>query len=244
MLPLLLIIIFFIIFFIIFSYILYKIFKSILKTIISITFIIIILTAFIGFFVYKDIQNIQENKNSPITILLQDQEYIAGVIMEKGEIRFIPEETIKEYDKKDLKEIIGSNFKIITISMKFIEEMPLEAMHLDQFNKDLTKQELISTLRSEKPMDRLLIDIFNLQPEMANVAKNTVFSSDIRDNSQFKAALTLLTLQNLIKEEETEYLLNSYKDNNIQVYKETITFKLFKLIPNSLLLSEIEKSQA
>ena len=224
-------------------YILYKLFKSILKTIISLILIIIILTAFIGFLTYKDIQNLEENKNSPITILLQDKEYIAGIIIEKGEIRFIPDETIKKCDKKDLKEIIGSNFKIITISMKFIEEMPLETMHFDQFNKGLTKQELISTLKSEKPVDYLLIGIFNLQPEMANIAKNTVFSSDIRDNSQFKAALTLLTLQNLIKEEEIGYILNSYKDDDIQVYKETITFKLFKLIPNSILLSAIEKAQ-
>src|SRR3989344_7933121 len=108
-----------IIFIIILFYILYKIFKSILKTIISLTIIIIILATLIGFFVYKDIQNLQENRNSPITILLQDQEYIAGIIIEKGEIRFIPDETIKKYDKKNLKEIIGSNFKIITISMKF-----------------------------------------------------------------------------------------------------------------------------
>src|SRR3989344_5911644 len=233
-----------IIFFIILFYILYKIFKSILKTIISLTLIVIILAALIGFFVYKDIQNLQENRNSPITILLQDQEYIAGIIIEKGEIKLLSEETIKEYDQKDPKEIIGSNFKIITISMKFIEEIPLETIHFDQFNKDLTKQELVLTLRSEKPIDYLLIDVFKLQPEMANIAKNTVFSSDINDNSQFKAALTLLIIQNLIKNEETEYILNSYRTNTLKIYKETITFKLFKLIPNNIILSAIEKAQS
>ena len=79
---------------------------------------------------------------------------------------------------------------------------------------------------------------------MANIAKNTVFSSDINDNSQFKAALTLLIIQNLIKNEETEYILNSYRTNTLKIYKETITFKLFKLIPNSILLSAIEKAQS
>ena len=232
-----------IIFIIILFYILYKIFKSILKTIISLTLIIIILTTLIGFFVYKDVQNLKENMNSPIMILLQNQNYIAGLTIEKGKITFIPEETIKEYDKGELKEIIGPNFKIITISMQFIEELPIETVHYNQFNKDLTKQELISTLKSEKPVDYLIIEVFKLQPEMADIAKNTIFSSDIKDNSQFKAALTLLTLQNLIENKETEYILNSYKENNIKIYKETITFKLFKLIPNSILISAIEKAQ-
>src|SRR3989344_6056995 len=211
-----------IIFIIILFYILYKIFKSILKTIISLTLIIIILTTLIGFFVYKDVQNLKENMNSPIMILLQNQNYIAGLTIEKGKITFIPEETIKEYDKGELKEIIGPNFKIITISMQFIEELPIETVHYNQFNKDLTKQELISTLKSEKPVDYLIIEVFKLQPEMADIAKNTIFSSDIKDNSQFKAALTLLTLQNLIENKETEYILNSYKENNIKIYKETI----------------------
>jgi len=232
-----------IIFIIILFYILYKIFKSILKTIISLTLIIIILTTLIGFFVYKDVQNLKENMNSPIMILLQNQNYIAGLTIEKGKITFIPEETIKEYDKGELKEIIGPNFKIITISMQFIEELPIETVHYNQFNKDLTKQELISTLKSEKPVDYLIIEVFKLQPEMADIAKNTIFSSDIKDNSQFKAALTLLTLQNLIENKETEYILNSYKENNIKIYKETIAFKLFKLIPNSILISAIEKAQ-
>lgn len=245
MLSLLLILILFILLF----YVLFKIFKSILKTTISLIVIIILLMALVGFFVYKDVQNLRENMNSPIMVLLQDQEYIAGFTIESeatigGKITFIPDEIIKQQDKEELKDIIGSNFKVMTISMQFIEELPMETIHYNQFNKDLTKQELISTLKSEKPTDYLFTDVFNLQPEMAEIAKNTIFSSDIKDNSQFKAALTLLTLQNLIENKETEYILNSYKNNNIKIYKETITFKIFKLIPNTILLSAIEKAQA
>lgn len=222
-------------------YILYKVFNSLLKTIVSLSLILLVVLALLGVFIYKDINNIKTNRNKPTIMFLEDDELIAGMTLQKDSQTLFSQDTIDNYNVQKPKERLGTNFKIITIKMEFIEDAPFTTIQDKDLNMRIQKEEIINTLKSQTPMEYFLTKATNLPGEALDLTKQDILDK-VKGETEFKAALMNMVLKTIMEKKETTYIIKSYKKGRIKIYKETITFKMMKFIPSSLMAKAIEGS--
>ena len=104
-------------------------------------------------------------------------------------------------------------------NFKYLEENLGETTPLTE-DINLTKSQIISILRSETPIEDF------------KVYTNNKLTITETDKSKFKAGIfTLVFKENM----PFNTIIKGYQKRNIEIYPETITFKIIKLIPISIL---------
>ncbi len=223
--------------------ILYKILKSIFKTIISIILISIVILGVLGFLVYLDFNDLKTNfPNSKNMILFENKDVVAGIIIDKNqEIILLKQQDIDNIKTKDKKSILKDQnlFKIVYFNINTIKESNLKTINLG--SSTLTKEQVITILESEdaftetKAQLNLPVNIKNM-PFDFNDKKIT-----LEDQAQLKAILFASTLKEILSQ-NTSYIIEEYNKNNIQIYKETILFKILKLLPTDTINNIVNKN--
>ena len=223
--------------------ILYKILKSVLKTIISIILISIVILGVFGFLVYLDFNNLKTNlSNSKNMVLFENKDITAGIIIDKNqEIILLKEQDINNLKTQDKNTILKNQnlFKIITFNINTIKESNLKTITLEDLT--LTKEQIIAILESEdafaetKAQLSLPIDIKNMPLKFND---KTIA---LEDQAQLRAIIYASALKEILIN-DTSYVIGEYSKNNIKVYKETIIFKILKLLPTDTINNIVNKN--
>jgi len=237
-----------------------KLLKKVWKTILIFILILILSTIIFGVLVFNDVTNIMENfPGSTNLILIENEgEIITGLEIntEEGQPKILKQPTINQisnyYEKRKYKNILQPNYyKFIIISYsKVIEPLIPNTVKIHE-GYSITKQELKSITLSEEPYEGILSlleeyaeGIGNSQipadiaVEGAREAIESQTNTDLEDKSNIKMMVIMLSLKDITQQSpETivPFLFDNYKKGNIKIYKETITLKIVKLLPTSLL---------
>ena len=220
------------IFYIIIFIIIYKLLKSILKTILSLLLLTFLISGVFIFLVYNDYKDIQENlPNSKNLIIFSNNDEVLGVVLinsiENKNYTLLKDNELSDLLNKDYKIILKERnlFKIITIDIKFIKESNLESLTLGGLL--LNKNQIITILESKNTFEELKTQL-NLPIDIRQMPENEELP---KDQYQLKAALFIASVQDIIDKEGIGFVIEQDKKGNLQIYKETILFKIIKLLP-------------
>jgi hypothetical protein len=117
------------------------------------------------------------------------------------------------YQNKDYESMLGNNYKIVFVDIKFIENsLPDDFIIIDKSKagEDITKQKVLDILTGKSTLE---------------LPKSVGDSSNSIKNLLFIASFTAV-----IKEKGPIYLFKSLKNGYIRVYKEPFSVKLIKEI--------------
>lgn len=213
-----------IIFFIIIIAILFLVFrfiKKIIYLILSLVGLILLVSSLFILLSYLDYNNLKEGMNQNSLILLTDcSNYMAGFSVPLNNIAhndaYNPINDIESYNKKKKKELLNDYYKLFVIGLQFLETNLQENVVFD--SKSIGKRRLINALIAQNPINEL--------PELADT-NYTI--------NEIKAGLFAGSVQSIIKNKGSLALFEGYKQGNITIYKETMLFRLIKLLPISYL---------
>lgn len=191
-----------------------------------------------------------------------DQEQLDFVISNRKNLE--REKTIEEL-KDEVDEIDEELFKIITFDINVIEEAPLEELNLQFIN--IEKETIIDLLRSEDiygDISELMVEEDSVMEEMQEEMPFDINVSDIakeelekqaRDaleefastEEELKGMLFMLSIGAIVEENTMDgvrFMFENYKEDDITIYPETITFSILKLSPQSLVNQIIQEVNA
>lgn len=218
-------------------FIFFKITKMVLKAIMFAFLILLLLIGLSGFLIFKDIKDFKENiGQKPILFVLTDQDKLLTAISmddlgdsEEDEddffdgisLKTMPQSKVNQlssyYQNKDYKSMLGNNYKVLFIDLKFIEN----GLSDEQFEDDkrgLTKQKTLNILTARDPL---------------TTYKRLATDDDIdEDNPEaIRNIFFIMSFITVIQEKSPLYLLKGLKNSQIKVYKEPFSIKLIKGIP-------------
>ncbi|MDP2749734.1 MAG: hypothetical protein Q8O89_02800 [Nanoarchaeota archaeon] len=183
-----------------------------------------------------------------------------AAMLKDGTIVFVTATDVNSYAsslaQKDYDALLGSNYKLIMIDLKVFDSLQTVEFNKMQFSKDF----IVSVIKSDSPADTLLTDetltkmidsgMFKL-PDTLTAEQKTMYIEKAKQDGLLKKAmidqfgsedalkviLLGLMFNSLVSDskEGPALLIEKYQDGNIQIYKESITFKLIKFMPVSLI---------
>lgn len=207
-------------------FIAYKILKSILKALFVASIIVSVSLAVVGFMLIKDVNDIKANfQTMPRLMLLEDNdEVLTGLIINDGEAvkinrshLMLLSEQLRNNQKADMLE---DNYKMITYSLDLLKDM--DNFSLSFGSVELPRDEIIVLMKNEGRAKYWAEKMFI--PDYQEV-RTLVFSE--------------LLQQKWSGEQNIPLFINGLKSGTIKIYPETITFKLIKFIPSSLMSSRL-----
>lgn len=195
----------------------YIIFKKILKIIISLIIILIILAIILSCLLYSDINSLKTNiPTSNNLILLEDNEkLLTGIAINLEQEKFTP---LSEQELNSINPKNNQYYKTLLINMPFIEKNIKTEYRYNGIT--LTKQQIITILKSENPIENIKTISNNPNPEINGY------------KSQIKANILPLIFNKDIKFNQ---LLIEYKESNLKIYPKTVTFYMVDFIPTAIL---------
>ncbi len=229
----------------VFAFIIFKITKKILKTVfLALSFIIvigIILTAAGVFMTIDDVKDFQANfPKTPSTYLFEkDGKLLAGfkgMLAENPPPEMISQNQLAAYqssfENKDLAAIKGESYKLFIISSSAFDS--LESVPIGE-NEKMTKEQLLSLLDSQTPMDDYISIMFKtpLDKSQKDVMKEAMLQQlSAKDSAGFKGMVFFIALAASIQQQGPLFLFDSYREGRLTVYPETIIFKTIKVVPS------------
>ena len=224
-------------------YLIYKLTKKIIITILLFMLLGLVLLTGLGFWVYSDITTTMDQlPTASYSVLIKSEEtLLTGIIISpnENEPTIINAEDLaylqSSYSNKDYKSILGSNFKVIFADIGAIN--PYLPENLEVLGNSFSKQEYLSLIKSNNPVEEVLTQINIEQGE--NHTYEDLDDIEILDNSYARFMMLTLALEqgqfeSLSEDKLILSILRSYHSGDIQIYKETITLKLIKLVPLGL----------
>tara|TARA_Y100000310_G_C20553718_1_gene749449 strand:- start:465 stop:1118 length:654 start_codon:yes stop_codon:yes gene_type:complete len=191
--------------------------KKLLKIYFLLNLSMIVIILIFSFFIYNDVMDMKENfsKSSNLLLLEDNGKALAGFVMQEPP-QILTEEKLDQYSTY----LIDDDYsKVLGSSYKLllIDIEIISNLNQESFiveNEEFTKNEILTELRTS-------------------------------DNLEYRTALFSMIFSNyIIGQGNVLYFLESYKKGNIFIYPETITFKLIKSVPLSLVRPAIEKTLA
>lgn len=199
--------------------------KKILQ-VIGFTLIIILLASFVtGFFLYRDIQDFKENFviEEKLFLLGEEENYIAGFTMGSNEIGvFLNNEMINNYESLTNKEILDENYKLLLFSEDSFEN--LKRVYIN--DQEFKKIEFFEVIES----DNSLVDASRLMDLDKEEFK---FMFDVDDDSATRSLFFGIMVSEAIQQ-DSSFVIKNIKSKTINIYPETILFRLIKFIPDSI----------
>ncbi|MDD5650538.1 MAG: hypothetical protein PHF86_09000 [Candidatus Nanoarchaeia archaeon] len=198
-----------------------KFVKKLIFTVISMVFLFLILTTLVVSLTYLDFKDLDKNlnQNTSVIILADNSNYLTGGYINPGTMTSSNKAitNIQNYQNKSYKDILGNNYKLIIIDINYLEKNLPET--LDYNKKSITKRDLINILRSENPKNELSI--------LYNIPENELGYT----NEELRYQLFLNSLNSLIQKGGINIILLGFKSKEVIVYKETMVFKVIKILP-------------
>ena len=156
--------------------------------------------------------------------------------------RLLNEVELKElqgpYNEKNLNAVKGQNYKLFVIKLKTFDDIPSVQYGDYSYERNL----VYSLLRSGAPLEQFADDLVardpEIKPEMRQQTKDQVLEDigkQIRDGGQLRSSFFGLLVAGKMQKEGPLFLMYGVKDKTITIYKETLMFKLVKLLPRKAL---------
>lgn len=208
-----------------------KFFKLMLKIALVVLLITIVSVGTLGYFLYKDINDIRTNFQSStnLVLLTDNTKFIAGAEMsQKQDPVILGQDEINKIS--DPTQLLNKYYKIIIVNTKSLENILPEKIELEK-NIIFTKQELIAAISSDDPLKSINPNLLSL------IGKNTK-SFNTNDPANIRMLLILSSLKSQA-ELDPLILIKEYQKGNIKIIEETITFKILKQVPADYIYSKI-----
>ena len=212
-----------------------KIVHNVIKAFFYTALLMFILFISLGYWVYNDTLDLKDHFiNSSKIFLLEDKNgIIAGISVHQDEKEYITETIAEDYSNNivndDYNGILGDKYKLFVLNMDIFSR--IETVNL--FGKEISKGDFFMIMESENP----------------KVTLNNFFSADdpvftmtlagSKDDADVKSRVFSYISGRLISKDPS-LLLDSYREGDIVIYPETITFKLIKYMPNNVVKRIVE----
>jgi len=216
--------------------------KKIWKTLLLGVIIIIILLAIFGFLIYKDVKDISGNigNKDNLFIIKDENKFLLGFKINLDEINniiksndlnqglskvLIPDDKLKLYNTEDKDKILSEGYyKIVLIDLKAFESIEKQEITIDKFS--LLKSDAIAALKSDDPYP-IIISSYMKTKNLPSEQKSLVENQFPIDKNIIKPSISMILIKEYL-ENNPMNIIKDFKKGNIQIYKETITFKLIK----------------
>lgn len=224
--------------FIIVAVLIFKIIKKIILAILLVFLIFILSMAGVGFLVYEDMMDMKEKffKSSNLLLLEDNGKIISALQMqgfdEEG-FDFLDEKWISSkqeaFQNHDYDEIIGRNYKIFIIKLETfsnIENIQFEDLQL-------TKEDVFNISRASNSLD-VFFQISSRGQNLSEMEK-ALLKQNLEEefgSQNLKGIMFGMLFAQAVEKEGVLFIIENFKQNNIVIYPETITFKLVKSVPN------------
>ncbi len=217
------------IFYILIFLIIWKITKKIIKTILYLFLFTLIISVFFTILIYNDFNNIKNNLTKSSLLIIQENDNLLSIVKinltNNSQYEELPKDefiSIKNlFNQKNYDLILNKNyFKLIIFNLNLLNISNKTEIILD--NIKFEKNQIIRSIKSDNPKKILNIE-----------------QTRIGDNS----LKTILFIKLITDKDTTEtlFLYENLKNNNINIYKETIIFKFIKILPKELITAIKEK---
>jgi hypothetical protein len=144
------------------------------------------------------------------------------------------------YAQENFEQLKGDSYKVMIIDSAAFQG----TINID--DNQVPSQEIIASIRSLDTLNQAIsasIDQQNLPdtPEVRNLLKKNLHQQFNVSTDADMRALLFVQLLSSSMENDRFFLIKEFKNDNVIVYPETITFKLAKMLPGSVLDSLAEK---
>ncbi|MFC1800994.1 hypothetical protein ACFLZB_00830 [Nanoarchaeota archaeon] len=220
--------------------ILFKFAKKAFKIVFIASLVLGVVLTILGFFIYQDAMELKDQ--FPVEeklVLLEHQDQILagfqGKLNEGEDIILIDDiqPIQEEYQQEQLEEILGSNYKILIINSQAFENV--NTVYLA--DKDRPREEIISYLESETALDDFIVNYLQesgvpvTEETKAQALQDMKSQQAIETDDEFKAILFGQLLQETMEDQGQLFIIFQLKNNNLEIYPETIIFKIIKILP-------------
>lgn len=204
--------------------------------IVSLIFLIsFVLSLVLGFFVYQDVNELRQGwPDSDKLVLLANDEVYAGMITTFGggkEPVFIEnvDNYQAAYQNENYQEILGSGYKLFIFKLSMFEKNDEE---LDFSGSKISQRALINAIESDDSIDFIADELAEDVGSKESWKSEVI--GEIGGEAMFKGALFGVLLQNKMMKDPL-FVFKQYSRGNVVIYPESITFKLIKALPFSLI---------
>ena len=206
-------------------YLILKFIKKVISIVLSFIVLLILISSMFLFLVYTDYRDFRTGAAEKNSVLLVSDgpNYVAGgYINITGSETFntaIPIEDINSVNNMTYSEILGDNYKLFIIDLSFYEKNLPQTPNYDSYT--IPKNGILNTIRSQDPKQEYA--------SLINIPKGAITQGP----NELKFKLALGSLGSILKDKGKIIIIQGYKDNEILVYKNTLLFKLAKILPNT-----------
>jgi len=227
--------------FLIVMFILRKFVKWAFRIVSFIFLISFVLSLVLGFFVYQDMKELSRGwPDSDKLVLLANDDVYAGMITtfgEGGEPVFVENVANYQaaYQDKDYQTILGANYKLFIFKLSMFEKNDEE---LDFSGEKISQTEIINAIESSDSIDFIAGELDGNTGSKEEWKSEVI--GEVGGDAMFKGLLFGLLLQNKMMKDPL-FVFKQYSRGNVVIYPESITFKLIKALPFSLIEGIAEK---
>ena len=208
--------------------IIFKITKKIIKAITISIIIIVVLVIIISSVLITDYNILKDNIHTkPSLVMIKEKDALLSAALFQFEGNNQLQELAshefliikQDFENNDYDTLTSNYFKLLIMDINTLinSEKPVTSFE----GREFAKEQVISAIRSEDPAGLLSLDY-----QEKNTLKILLFTSFFSKTSEF----------------DIDIVLDNYKSGNISIYKETIIFKLIRILPSFLLEILIKKT--
>ena len=227
-------------------------FKTAFKIVSIIWLVLFLASIAFGILVYVDMKDIREvcTELSPVVLLQDEGNIIAGMdadISQGGEMGSIDafiddlDQFQDAYDDKDFDELLENDYCRIAIFNTSVFDVLDEITFSDELTID--KDVFLGILKASNPIEYFVDkqgDKDSLSAQEKEILKQGM-EEQIGTANKLKGMIFAGMLGKAMEEFGPSFILEQYGDKKIEIFKESITFKILKYVPYSVIDDAMEK---
>lgn len=214
--------------------IIYLFVKGIFKIISYIWGALFLVLVVLSLFLFVDISDFQDNFSSSTNLILltSDNEVVTGFILDGQEPILLNNMShyADLYNRSRYAALLGEHYKVL-----FVEAQVFSDVEKVQISKYLFDGEFVlETIRSENPMEMYAAKI----AELENADEDEVLEQIdalYTDAGQFRSLLFASVFSASQQSQDPLIMVQHIQSGDIEIYPETITFRVMRYIPPALL---------
>lgn len=217
----------------------YMFVKKIFKIAYRIVTIIVVVNIIFAIMIYADTRDIQTSL--PVedkTFFLADDNshtLIAGFTLNEEKSEFLSELDSLNYAAKDFDRLLGDKYKIIIFDKTKLDNF--DSIEVGDIR--LNQEESLDLLNSNNALLDLT-ELYNAKMGFDNNEAQALKLKNINDDNEAKALVFFAIAKDMLNKKGLMRLL---QEDQVQIHPETITFKLIKHLPDSLLKFVITENE-
>ena len=195
----------------------------------SILFIIVII---LGVFLYFDIKDLNSNFDTAekVILLKENGNILTGFMFSDNSKNTVFYKDISEinnaFKAKNYAKIKGETYKLLIAQKSLFSDIEL----IDVIGYPIERETLFAYLNDQTPRNKAAEDI-----SKENSVPKALVTKEIEKNfateDEFKGYLFAKAVGRVLEGKGTNFVILSYKKGDIEVYPETISFKMIDLLP-------------